>query len=120
MKTLRNYLIIVSSKFNQFFKERPKNIYCKFSSTSDDEDNDGLPDDDPGMTEIRFVPEDKTQLDPMFQAMTACQALHPDPDQSVDPDSEEEEEEENGDEEEGMFDDAEEDQQMDQDDVPNH
>lgn len=34
------------------------------------------------ITEIRFVPSDKASLESMFSAMTECQALHPDPDDS--------------------------------------
>merc|ERR1712029_641801 len=54
---------------------------------------------DGGMTEIRFVPDDATSLDSMFAAMSECQQLRPDTDDS---DSE-------AAEEEGMYDDAEED-----------
>lgn len=32
-------------------------------------------DSDGGMTEIRFVPDDKTQLDRMFAVMSECQVL---------------------------------------------
>ena len=48
------------------------------------------------MTEIRFVPDDGSSLDAMFAAMSECQALHPDTDDS---------------EEEGMYDDAEEEEE---------
>ncbi len=85
---------------------------------SDDESEDGLAANDKGMTEIRFVPEDKTKLGEMFAAMSACQALHPDPaDSSEEGEGEEQEEaeaeaaeqeQEEEEEEEGMFDDAEE------------
>ena len=72
------------------------------------------------------VPDDKTKLDAMFAAMSQCAALHPDPvdgDGDEDDAEDEEEGEEDGvngagdageEEEEGMFDDAEEDQPMDQ------
>jgi len=30
------------------------------------------------MTEMRFVPDDKGMLDAMFHAMSECQSLHPD------------------------------------------
>ncbi|XP_054284080.1 methylosome subunit pICln-like [Macrosteles quadrilineatus] len=33
-------------------------------------------------TELRFVPEDKDQLDAMYRAMTFCQTQHPDPNDS--------------------------------------
>ncbi|XP_041651732.1 methylosome subunit pICln [Cheilinus undulatus] len=49
----------------------------------DDEDDSSSSsgDDDEGtITEIRFVPSDKTALESMFSAMCECQALHPDPD----------------------------------------
>nr|XP_057936819.1 methylosome subunit pICln [Doryrhamphus excisus] len=47
----------------------------------DDASSDGGDDDDDEgpITEIRFVPGDKTALDSMFTAMCECQALHPDP-----------------------------------------
>lgn len=35
------------------------------------------------MSEIRFVPEDRGFLDAMYHAMTVCQTLHPDPNDSV-------------------------------------
>lgn len=36
------------------------------------------------ITELRFVPEDRGMLDAMFHALSACQALHPDPEDSCD------------------------------------
>jgi len=67
-------------------------------SDSEQEESDG------GMTEIRFVPDDKATLDAMFASMSECQALHPDPsDSDEDLDGEEDDLEEPG-----MFDDAEE------------
>lgn len=38
-------------------------------------------DDETPMTEVRFVPEDKNSLDPMFAALSHCQTLHPDPEE---------------------------------------
>ncbi|KAG8548650.1 hypothetical protein GDO81_024685 [Engystomops pustulosus] len=56
---------------------------------SDDDDDD---DDDQPITEIRFVPENKSDLGEMFSAMCDCQALHPDPeDEDSDDDFEGEE-----------------------------
>merc|ERR1712029_150920 len=46
------------------------------SDSENEEESDG------GMTEIRFVPDDKNKLDTMFNAMSDCQALHPDQDDS--------------------------------------
>ncbi|XP_044142007.1 LOW QUALITY PROTEIN: methylosome subunit pICln [Bufo gargarizans] len=55
----------------------------------DDEDDD---DDEEPITEIRFVPENKSDLGEMFSAMCDCQALHPDPeDEDSDDDFEGEE-----------------------------
>jgi len=70
------------------------------SAGSDMEDNED--DSEGGMTEIRFVPDDKSKLETLFQAMNECAALHPDTDNS------DVEEEEEGGDEEGMYDDAEE------------
>ncbi|XP_063228561.1 methylosome subunit pICln [Bacillus rossius redtenbacheri] len=44
--------------------------------------------DESGMTEIRFVPDDKASLQAMFTAMSQCQALHPDPVDSLSEDDE--------------------------------
>ncbi|KAM9733820.1 methylosome subunit pICln isoform 2-T3 [Menidia menidia] len=41
--------------------------------SSGDEEEEGV------ITEVRFVPGDKTCLEPLFAAMCECQALHPDP-----------------------------------------
>merc|ERR1712130_526175 len=68
-------------------------------NTSGDDESGDEGDSEGGMTEIRFVPDDASSLDSMFTAMSECQQLHPDTDDSV---SEAEEEE-------GMYDDAEED-----------
>src|SRR5687768_3529616 len=45
----------------------------------DDESENESAESSVGMSEVRFVPEDKSLLDAMFQAMSECQALHPDP-----------------------------------------
>ncbi|KAJ8347798.1 hypothetical protein SKAU_G00263870 [Synaphobranchus kaupii] len=49
---------------------------------NDDDDDDDDDDSSGPVTEIRFVPSDKTALEPMFSAMCDCQALHPDPEDS--------------------------------------
>merc|ERR1719428_2458467 len=73
--------------------------------TSSEAGSDGEQEEsDGGMTEIRFVPDDKAALDAMFASMSECQALHPDP---VDSDEDLAGEEDDL-EEPGMFDDAEE------------
>ena len=83
-------------------------IFRIFRSTPETSDEDE--DNSEGMTEIRFVPEDKSKLQEMFNAMSRCQALHPDPEAAEDQEDEDEAEheaDEAGDE--GIFDDAEED-----------
>ena len=44
------------------------------SDVNDSDDDDGVQlDDDEGITEIRFCPEDTAKLQEMFDAMTHCQ-----------------------------------------------
>ncbi|XP_069825843.1 methylosome subunit pICln [Dendropsophus ebraccatus] len=58
----------------------------------EEEDDDDEDDDEEPITEIRFVPENKSDLGDMFSAMCDCQALHPDPeDEDSDDDFEGEE-----------------------------
>ncbi|XP_012691683.1 methylosome subunit pICln [Clupea harengus] len=45
----------------------------------EENEDDSDSDSDTTITEIRFVPSDKSALEPMFSAMCECQALHPDP-----------------------------------------
>lgn len=65
-----------------------------------DEENDADSDegDDP-FTELHLVPQDKAALNPIFQAMSTCSALHPDESQATDSEFEdvEEDDEEEGD-----------------------
>jgi nucleotide-sensitive chloride channel 1A len=48
------------------------------SGSGDEESEEGVQ----NMTEMRFVPDDKGMLDAMFHAMSECQSLHPDPQDS--------------------------------------
>jgi len=77
------------------------------SSTTGSDEEEEAGEQDQGMTEIRFAPEDAARLQSMFDAMSACQALHPDPADNSE-DEEEEGEEEGEPHVEGMYDDAEE------------
>ncbi|XP_077422760.1 methylosome subunit pICln [Vanacampus margaritifer] len=65
---------------------------------ADDEEDDGVGseeenedggdnEEEGGITEIRFVPDDKAALESMFAAMCECQALHPDPEDEDDSDN---------------------------------
>lgn len=47
-------------------------------NSSENEDDD----EDTPITEMRFAPDNTNNLELMFQAMNACQALHPDPQDS--------------------------------------
>lgn len=42
---------------------------------------------------MRFVPDDKSCLESLYKAMSECQLLHPDPNDSISEEDEEEEEE---------------------------
>lgn len=57
------------------------------------------------MTEVRFVPDDHEALDAMFAAMNDCQALHPDPNDSLSPEEDFDEGEDLEDEEDDDDDD---------------
>ena len=50
---------------------------------NESENEDGEEEEGTGMTEMSFIPDDKGMLDAMFLAMSECQALHPDPNDSV-------------------------------------
>jgi len=76
--------------------------------TSDDE-----PDDGEGMTEVRFAPDAKENLQIMFSSMSHCQSLHPDEEgaenlEDEEAQGEEEEDYDEGGEDNGMYDDADE------------
>ncbi|CAH0389878.1 unnamed protein product [Bemisia tabaci] len=61
---------------------------------AEDEESDEEGDSNSGMTEMRFIPENKNSLDSIFTAMNYCQSLHPDPVQSLSEDEGEEDEDE--------------------------
>ncbi|KAF6019298.1 CLNS1A [Bugula neritina] len=50
----------------------------KLDADGDPADEGDESDSDSGGTEVRFVPAEKQNLDAMYQAMCACQELHPD------------------------------------------
>lgn len=54
----------------------PLPLSAENGSENDDDDADTL------ITEMRFIPDNKTNLEVMFQAMNECAALHPDPQDS--------------------------------------
>jgi len=62
------------------------------SESPADDESDDEPESD--MSEVRFIPEDRGLLDAMFHAMSVCQTLHPDPNDSVSDDGDFEDTEE--------------------------
>ncbi|XP_022088178.1 methylosome subunit pICln-like [Acanthaster planci] len=53
------------------------------SGGAGDNNEDGTEEDvDGAIREFRFIPDDKQALEQMFSAMSSCQTLHPDPDDS--------------------------------------
>jgi nucleotide-sensitive chloride channel 1A len=73
-------------------------------NNNDNEDN--VSDESDEIQPIRFVPEDKTYLNPIFKAINECQAMHPDP-EDMSSGEEEEDEEAEGDENGVGYDDEE-------------
>ncbi|XP_063287030.1 methylosome subunit pICln isoform X1 [Pelobates fuscus] len=64
----------------------------KESTMDEEEEEEESDDDEEPITEIRFIPGEKSDLGEMFSAMCDCQALHPDPeDEDSDDDFEGEE-----------------------------
>lgn len=59
-----------------------KNESNNSDENNEDDDDDDDDDSDAPITEMRFAPDNTNNLDAMFQAMKACQALHPDPQDS--------------------------------------
>uniref|UniRef100_A0A674E6Z5 Methylosome subunit pICln n=1 Tax=Salmo trutta TaxID=8032 RepID=A0A674E6Z5_SALTR len=67
--------VMVNTKLNDNCE---KDVEEEDESTDDDCDADSIS----PVTEICFVPSDKATLEPMFSAISECQALHPDPEDS--------------------------------------
>jgi hypothetical protein len=65
-----------------------------YSSSEENQESENV-------NEIRFVPEDKQLLKPLFQAMNDCQALYPDKSMSGGEEDDEEEEDFDDDDAEG-------------------
>lgn len=64
-----------------------------------DDDDETEEDDEEKTTEIKFVPEDPSSLETLYSHMSRCQALHPDPDDSISEEDEEDDYEGEEDEE---------------------
>lgn len=113
------YLIIdkeaLEGKFNNLRALSNNNLYKNFNNCkkADEptEDNENQSDDSDEIEPLRFVPDDRTFLDPLFKAINECQAMHPDPEDLSDG-GEDEGEEEEQEEDENDFRDADDDQQI--------
>lgn len=57
-------------------------IYCLVDSESVIETEDEVEDEEP-VSEVRFVPQNKENLKQMYDAITQCQELNPDPDEEL-------------------------------------
>ncbi|XP_063390086.1 methylosome subunit pICln-like [Cydia fagiglandana] len=53
---------------------------------NEDDDDDEFDADDPPSTNLLFVPQNESDLQPMYQAMIQGQTLHPDPEDDIDDD----------------------------------
>ncbi|KAH7912318.1 regulator of volume decrease after cellular swelling-domain-containing protein [Hygrophoropsis aurantiaca] len=56
-------------------------IYCQLDESSPDVSADNE-DDISAMRELSIIPKDETSLEPIFEALSHCASLHPDPNQS--------------------------------------
>ncbi|CAG9573033.1 unnamed protein product [Danaus chrysippus] len=54
--------------------------------SNEDDDDDEFDADDQPITQLRFIPQNEADLNPMYTAMIQGQALHPDPADEVDED----------------------------------
>ncbi|KAF8558101.1 hypothetical protein OG21DRAFT_1285957 [Imleria badia] len=59
--------------------DRPS-IYCQLDETAPDEASEDVAE----MRELSIVPQDSVSLEPIFEAMSFCASLHPDPNLSED------------------------------------
>ena len=73
-------IILIHAQYTIFISAGTPNIIA--GTDSDDED-----DEETACTEIKFIPTDPMSLEPMYQALNECQALHPDPQDQSDDDA---------------------------------
>ena len=99
-KTLKfNYLSISLHAISRETTKFPHQcIYCLVDSEPETTEDDRDPENP--VSEVRFVPDDNTSIQPIYDAITTCQELHPDPNEEFS--------EEEGNEEEEMYEEMEE------------
>ncbi|KAL1123718.1 hypothetical protein AAG570_001491 [Ranatra chinensis] len=78
----KNVSLHAISRDLQAFPEECLYVMLDLAMESPQEANGDADEEGTEMTELRFIPEDKGCLDAMFQAMSHCQTLHPDTDNS--------------------------------------
>ncbi|KAI9001522.1 regulator of volume decrease after cellular swelling-domain-containing protein [Trametes punicea] len=69
--------------------EKGPSIYCQLddaAATQIDEQPQNDDEDIPPMRELSIIPKDSTALEPLFEALSFCASLHPDPDAENDMD----------------------------------
>jgi len=67
--------------------ESGPSIYCQLDeSTSNPQEGSANDDEAIDMVELSIVPQNQSSLDPIFEALSICAALHPDPNISEDED----------------------------------
>ena len=100
IKTLKfNYLSISLHAISRETTKFPHQcIYCLVDSEPETTEDNRDPENP--VSEVRFVPEDNTSIQPIYDAITTCQELHPDPNEEFS--------EEEGNEEEEMYEEMEE------------
>ena len=99
-KTLKfNYLSISLHAISRETTKFPHQcIYCLVDSEPETTEDNRDPENP--VSEVRFFPEDNTSIQPIYDAITTCQELHPDPNEEFS--------EEEGNEEEEMYEEMEE------------
>ncbi|KAH9422322.1 Nuclear receptor sub 2 group C member 2 [Dermatophagoides pteronyssinus] len=67
-------------------------------NNDEDEDDDDEGNNNKNIIELRLVPKDLSKLDLMYQALSECQLMHPDPDDDLNPfdDNDDDDDDENG------------------------
>ncbi|XP_050711646.1 methylosome subunit pICln-like isoform X1 [Eriocheir sinensis] len=71
--------LIIDTTINLPWVNTP--VITNEAEDSDEEDEAGT-----ACTELKFIPSDPMSLEPMYQALNVCQALHPDPQDQSDED----------------------------------
>ncbi|EIN04995.1 hypothetical protein PUNSTDRAFT_47229 [Punctularia strigosozonata HHB-11173 SS5] len=66
--------------------EAGPSIYCQLDESVDQPNGSGEDDDDFAMRELSIIPQNANSLEPIFEALSLCASLHPDPNADDDDD----------------------------------